>query len=826
MLWTCLFKFHKIKMNLLSKLSCHTRYRAALAQRALLHLSSTTPAAGFSACFPDSSAFFGRVVFRKEHFMAGVNLNVPPLQVKICLNGRPNIQMPHGTFCTAILFPSTEQKMIIVAMDQDNTFKIPATQLSLRNDASVYTKVDPALILRVSAEGNQIMNTFSNREQDAPKIQQHMVTAFLHLSQLMPCLASGRQFQMHLTTHEDEQSYIISVSGTPGAYDMQQYMNESMKILSAHRQNMQQVHGRKLILVPEAVKVCNDGRERRWTEIKTAFQKLFGDQQGIAEWFLCMNRLFNGMKIDMAQSNYLRKFAVHMEPEFNAVMLVFICAGMMSELTHESSAAMTSEEAVKNAVDMWCLNTRDQIQDLFLKHLHRHNSTTTAYLSDAGYEVQGARMVCLSEAKEDQNTFASLPLEAVLNYMLFKLNMKVGDCEDLTAMMAGVVDLFDLPRQQFFSVVGNAVSSIPVYFKNQPAASDFTAHPQSLQTLAMKLWDSFQSPAPVYRTQICSYHDLVQVLTGPMDANMCEDTSIASILARAPRLDQTTLGNESRSTQMSLEKYSEAWQSELIPGKHEGSGLQGHACGVRDSFRTLGVVGNVRLDLVLGQPQIMESTSNAVKCKENGLGTSFFGTHTPERLMIREKLGEAAVLPQNLTCNIESTLLCSELRMHMPSDTAVFASQNYTLGDMSGRGAFYTLKLNTMGANFTMSLNHKGLPTAKPGHPMDKDAASSGWVQLRMTAQMGADEQDCLQVMSSIGAELSLKMKTLSEQNMLPPINPFQSRCPMKIEKLELQPVPPINLKTETMNTGCTLKYCCSQIVDCHQEKTAEIFIP
>lgn len=741
--------------------------------------------------------------------MAGVILNVPPLQVKVCLYGRPNIQMPQGTFCTAILFPSTEQKMMIVALDQENNFKIPATQLAMRNDSTVYTKVSPAMILRITAEGNQIMNSPSVNEENAPKLQQHLVTAFLHLHELLPCLHSGRQFQMHLTTDEDQQSYSICVSATPGARDTPQQLQESLKILSEHVRGLEQVHGKRLMTVPELVKACNEGREGRWNEIKTAFQTIFGEQQGIAEWFLCMNRLFNGMKIDMAQSNALRKFAVHMEPEFNGVMLVFICAGMMSELAQESSAAMTSQEAVKNAVDVWSLNTREQIQQLFLKHLHRHNSTTTAYQSDGGWVVQGTRLVCSSEPKEDQNTFASMPLESVLNHMLFKLNMKLGDCEDLTAMMLGITDLFDLPRQEFFNVVANAVTSIPVYFKNQAAASDFTAHPQSLQALALKIWDSFQSPVPVYRVQLHSLQCFKQALARSTDAPMCEQTSIASILARAPRLGDATLQQRNilKSTgiqnNLTLKQYSESWKSELT-GQKPDSNLQGHACGVRESFTTLGAVGNVMLDLIQGQPLVFESTSNAILRTDNELGKSNFGYHTPERHQIQSLLGENPVLPRNLTCNIESTLLSSDLRKLLPKNTAVLASQNYTLGGLSGTGSFYGVKLNTYGASFTTSLTDSF--TAEPGHPMDKDAAKLGWAQLRLTAQMGPRETECLQVLASIGAGLSLNMKTLSEQNMLPQVNPLLSRCAMLSNNSEVTLVPPIQLMTVKMETGCVLK--------------------
>jgi len=55
------------------------------------------------------------------------------------------------------------------------------------------------------------MNPNGSNEDSAPKIQQHMFTLFVHLSQLLPCISSGRPYQVKVATNEDHMAYVINV---------------------------------------------------------------------------------------------------------------------------------------------------------------------------------------------------------------------------------------------------------------------------------------------------------------------------------------------------------------------------------------------------------------------------------------------------------------------------------------------------------------------------------------------------------------------------------------------------------------------------------------
>jgi hypothetical protein len=741
--------------------------------------------------------------------MAGVHFNVPSLKVHVCLQDRPNIQMPDNTFCTTILYPATDtqQKMIISTMEPGNFFFIPSAQLNLRAGPCVQTRLSPCLCLRFTAPGNQIMNPNGDNDDNCQQLQQHMFTMFVHLSQLLPCISSGRPYQIKIATNEDQRSYFINIVSAQPSPSVQQQVQESIRVLSEHVKNLEHIHGRRLILIPDAVRECNQGRERRWAEIKRTAETLFGDQQGIAEWFLCMNRMFNGMKIDMAQSNFLRESAVKLNPEFNIVMLMFICGGMMSEIANDTGAQMTSEESVNNQVDVWCSQDDAKIKESFLMHLIRHNATTSAYLSDAGWDMNDMKLFCAREAKEDQFVFAGFPLEAVLNYMLFKVKLKLGDCEDLTAMILGVMDLFKIPREAFFSSVANGIPLIPVYYKDSSAASDFTAHPSSLQKIAMRMWELFQSPPAEPKRQLNGLRDLMDACLSTK-SNLSQNVSIVSILARAPRVDQTSLGGLNTQTYHSLETYADEWKRDLVTSDLNAR-LQGHACGIIDSTKTLGAMGNVTLDLVMGQPSVLESTSNATERPSNNLTNAFFGNHTPERQQIQDKLGgDNVVLPRNLTCNIQSTLLSRELITHLPADTKAFAAQSYTLGTASGPGSFYVLKLNSDGANFTMGLDNTGKPIVEPGHAMNTDEFNGDrGRQLRMTSAMDDREKYHLEVLAAVGEAFTMNLPSLANNKMLPQINPLLSRAPLTIDTgTRLALVTPLKLRTETMSTGCTLK--------------------
>ena len=741
--------------------------------------------------------------------MAGVHFNVPSLKVHVCLLDRPDMQMPDNTFCTTILYPATEtqQKMIISAMEPGNLFSVPSAQLNLRTDPCVQTRLSPCLCFRFTAPGNKIMNPNGSNEDGSPQIQQHMFTLFAHLSQLLPCISSGRPYQMKVATNEDHRAYVINILPAQTSPGMQQQVHESTKVLSEHIKKMEHILGRRLVFVPDAVRECNEGRKRRWDEIKKTSEMLFGDQQAIAEWFLCMNRMFNGMKIDMTQSNFLRESAVKLNPEFNVVMLMFICGGMMSEIANETGAQLTSEESVKNQVDVWCAQDDDKIKDSFLVHLVRHNAATSAYVSDAGWDTNGTKLFCSNEAKEDQFVFAGFPQESVLNYILFKLKLKLGDCEDLTAMILGIIDVFKLPREVFFSCVAKSIPLIPVYYSDSAAASDFTAHPGNIQKIAMRIWDLFQSPQTECKRQVCNIQDLLAACRST-ESNFSEGASIVSILARAPRVDQTSLGGLNTKSFLSLEDYTDQWKNDLVTTNLDAR-LQGHACGIIDMKTTLGTMGSVTIEKVKGQPRVLESTSFATERPFNTPTAAFFGDNTPDRQNIQEKLGgDHVVLPRNLTCNIQSTLLSREIVAHLPKDTQAFAAQGYSLGTQSGPGSFYVLKLNSDGANFTMGLDNNGKHIVAPGHAMNTDAFNGDkGLQLRMTSAMDAREIYHLEALAGLGEAFTMNLTTLSTNKMLPQINPLMARAPMTIsENLTLALVTPLEIKTQTMSTGCTLK--------------------
>jgi hypothetical protein len=562
-------------------------------------------------------------------------------------------------------------------------------------------------------------------------------------------------------------------------------------------------------LVPDAVQACNRGRQRRWDEIKRTAETLFGDQQGIAEWFLCINRMFSGMKIDMMQSNFLRENAVLLNPEFNVAMLILICGGMISEIANETGAHLTSEESVRNQVELWCAQDGAQIKKTFLLHLLRHNAATSAYLSDAGWDVNDGKLVCSREAKEDQFPFAGFPQESVLNYMLFKVKMKLGDCEDLTAMILGVIDVLKLPREVFFSWVAKTVPLIPVYFHDSAAASDYTTHMGNIQKIAMKIWEMFQSPPTECKRQLNNLQDVFAALRSK-ESNFSESASIVSILARAPRVDQVSLGGLNNQEFSSLQDYTDKWQKDLVT-EDLSRRLNGHACGVITRSRPLGRMGNVTMELVMGQPNVLESTSFATEGPSNIMMKSFFGKHTPEREEIQHHLGgDDAVLPRNVACNIESTLLSRELVAHLPPDTPAFAAQRFTLGKASGPGSFYVLKLNSDGANVTMGFDENGNRIVRPGHPMDTDAFNSAMgYQLMMRAELSTEEKTNLKALAALGANaFTMTLGTMANNGMLPQLNPLMARPPMTIntESTALMLVKPLEIKTLTMSTGCTIK--------------------
>jgi hypothetical protein len=220
-------------------------------------------------------------------------------------------------------------------------------------------------------------------------------------------------------------------------------------------------------------------------------------------------------------------------------------------------------------------------------------------------------------------------------------------------------------------------------------------------------------------------------------------------------------------------------------------------------------MGSVTMELVKGQPIVLESTSFATERPFNTPTAAFFGDNTPDRQNIQQKLGgDNVVLPRNLTCNIQSTLLSREIVAHLPKDTQAFAAQGYTLGTQSGPGSFYVLKLNSDGANVTMGLDNNGNHIVEPGHAMNTDAFNGDrGLQLRMKSAMDAREIYHLEALAGLGEAFTMNLTTLASNKMLQQINPFTSRVPMTIRpNLTLALLTPLEIKTQMMSTGCTLK--------------------
>ena len=180
----------------------------------------------------------------------------------------------------------------------------------------------------------------------------------------------------------------------------------------------------------------------------------------------------------------------------------------MSEITQRHNGNLTSQDSVINALNLWMRQGRSEILDEFIRNLQRHNAVATAYLNDPFFGSVNGKLEIMEKAGEDQNTCGGPQVEALLNKLLFNLTLWLGDCEDLTAFMLAILDLLKFKRVDFISVIQKSIRNIPVYFQNQAAASDYTTHDTNLQTMAIKIWESF----PACPTRVQSVQQLISLM--------------------------------------------------------------------------------------------------------------------------------------------------------------------------------------------------------------------------------------------------------------------------------------------------------------------------
>ncbi|NBX18216.1 MAG: hypothetical protein EBR09_12710 [Proteobacteria bacterium] len=735
--------------------------------------------------------------------MESTYVQMPTLQVSIYID-RTTTKMPDGAFSTTILLPSKKQNMIISRVE-GNTFQIPPTELILEVGAGVYTKLSPCLSIRITAPGNKILNPANTTGSNSPNLQQHMFTVFVELQKLLYSIHNGSVYHVNFQTNEDARSYDLYIKTVNFSPEIKKQVYESLQKLSLHIQNLQCIHGMSLMTVSEAVNICNKERQQRWSDIKNASLKLFGSEKNVAEWFLCMNRMFSGLKIDIAQSNYMRKHAVMLNPEFNMTMLMFICGGIISEIVNNTNTLISCEKSVRNQVDVWCTQPEDVIKNIFIVHLVRHNATTTAYLSDAGWDNNGQTLVCSNESKEDQLPFAGWPFESILNYMLSGIAIKVGDCEDLTAMIQGILDLFDIPREEFYRLVITSLQMIPVYYNNSKAASDYTVHQDSYKTISLRLRQIFEPRTIENNTQLRNVQDIFDQCRNLSDSGIFSyERSAASILAKASRIDAnfSPLAQNTSPATTLLSDYTRAWQQNLAnPGKDNL--YQGHACAMISKEIFLGTAMNVDVHLVK-DVKILESTSNARQDPKYPPVKADFGDTTIQREMITLKLGGGTILPRTLTANIESTLRSLELAAKLPKETGVFASQVFTLGSNTN-SEFYELKLQTNGCAMSLQDLGSGKYFSAPGTSLNTELPNCK--NLRLSAKIGPQEKEALELLGSVGAMSMLTLERMSVQKMLSPLNPLSSRQRLRVgNNGEMSLAPPERLLQTQSSTGCVIK--------------------
>lgn len=733
--------------------------------------------------------------------MESTCVRMPPLEVSICIDSS-NTRMPDGTFSTTFLLPTRKQKMII-AQVQGNNFQIPATELELEVGPGICTKLSPCISIRVTAPGNKIMNPSGPEDSSSPNLQQHMFTVYADLQKLMYTIYNGSVYHIKFQTQEDNRHYDLYISPANSASVVKDQVQDCLKKLSMHVQNLQRVHGMKLMTVADAVNACNKGREERWSILKRASSNVFGNEDSVVEWFLCMNRMFSGLRIDIAQSNYMRKHAVMLNPEFNMTMLMLICGGILSEIVNNSNTVISCESSVRNQVEVWCTQPQDVIKQIFITHIVRHNATTSAYLSDAGWDNNGQTLICSKEPKEDQLPFAGFPFESILNHALFGVSLKLGDCEDLSAMIQGILDLYEIPREEFYRLIITSLQMIPIYFNNSKAASDYTVHQDSYKTLGLKLWQVFQSGKYENTSPLNTVDDIFnQAMKGGTES-MTYENSVASILAKASRIDQTvnSFAQADNHANMSLKTYTKQWQSSLAKQGPEGT-FQGHACVMHCLEKHLGTIMNMVDVHEVKNIKILESTSNARQNPPLPAIEAFFGDNTRQREMLTNTLGGKIVLPQTLTSNIESSLRSFELASKMPKETGVFASQTFSLGS-NNKSEFYELKLQTNGCAVSVQRTKDGVVSV-PGHSLNSNLGAMG---LRVSTPIQSQEREGLEILGSIGSMFTLSLETMSKNGMLPQLVPLTGRQPLTISTGgEMKVAPPASLQTTSMNTGCVIK--------------------
>jgi hypothetical protein len=761
--------------------------------------------------------------------MTGVSFEMPALTVTVYATSEMKVPvyMPDRSVCFIKCMPSVKDGTYMSNMKSraaaaPNTFHIPSTHVFLSNDyqkSSILTF--PSMMVRISAPGNQIMNPHKDAELMAkdPCIYQHMVTAIFAFDDVMQALIGNNKMMMEQRTDEDGQQYVICINLDTNSASIQQLLVNSRRVLAEHIQKIRNMHGHSVMKVADAIALANKGRLDRSSEETEAF-KCLCPQGELAEWFLTDTRLFKSMQLDMAQSNYMRTAAVQSNPDLQALFFVLICGGMMSEITQRHNGNLTSQDSVINALNLWMRQGRSEILDEFIRNLQRHNAVATAYLNDPFFGSVNGKLEIMEKAGEDQNTCGGPQVEALLNKLLFNLTLWLGDCEDLTAFMLAILDLLKFKRVDFISVIQKSIRNIPVYFQNQAAASDYTTHDTNLQTMAIKIWESYQPDAyAAYPTRVQSVQQLISLMHTQSSMQAVTEISMTSILASAPSIDQNTIQKENlRNINLSLKQYTKTWMAALDP-KVPGPSIQGHAIGMRMQLQPVAVLPNgVSVQMFAEMPTIIESTALAQalpKDTPNDKMKVNYGTATGMRMKLQEKIDNLGVpISLTLAVNLESTLCTSEIQHELEKElqkntgackVTAYSNQTYEIGGQPNTSPFYRTAISTTGALLSVHLESG---CVVPGLTLEQ--GFEGVKHIVLKAEMKPPERRALEVLGNVAADMGLSLGDMVTNKMFPELVPLSARVPLTaVEQnggVTLVPVSPVDLEASANTTGVTIK--------------------
>lgn len=763
-------------------------------------------------------------------------MKMPALVVTVSVKDdrREPLHMPLGTVLFVRSIPSqlNPQNIYMAKMSASNTFKIPETIVSLLvNAADECPLISPSMCMRLSATGHSVMST-NGEKNSGPGMYQHMVTIMIPYNDLLQGLLVNTHFLMHQHTEEDGQEYVISAYLDSNSAMNQKQLRDSMTILNDHVQNICDMHGQNTMSVAEAIEVANNGRMERSKKMQEAYKMLYPEGQ-LAEWFLTENRLFKMMKVDMAQADYMRTVAVKGNPDLQFMFFVLICGGMLSEITQRYNGSLGSLDSVINALNSWTQEGRTAMLDEFTKHLQRHNASVSGYLPDPGWWGVNGRLELKQEPGEDQNFCGAPQVEALLNKIVHAAvaassdargperpafwSCWLGDCEDLTGFMLAILDILKLDRKDFISSMHKSINNMPLYFKNQPAVSDYTTVKTPLMKIAVHIWEACQpdqnfTPA----TPVQNMAEIIRLIQANSNKEpACGKTYMASILARAQTIDQNpTITHETESRVSSVEDFSRAWMNALSgPGP---SIYSGHCIGMTMDVRPLASMSNgVDISMIANTPGLVEGTAYATAVSGPDLKVSAqYGNGSDKRMKVTAAL--TFPIQQTMAVNIESTLLMDDMQKNMDDNSGppvtVTSKQIYNVGGDQHSQSFYHAAISAgPGALLSIGLESGCIV---PGVPLCADFEKVQHVMMH--APMGKPEKAALTLLGSVAGQMGLTVETMAKNDMLPLLNPLSARMvlsfPSHLQACELQPVTSVVLQTlqrnnmHGLNTGVCIK--------------------